>query len=75
MNNVRLSMDMFLMELFEVVPESRNLLMDYGLKKLIEEDVLDVLGDKLSVHGLFRISRVPEEEKYEVWNKIVSLAS
>jgi hypothetical protein len=49
--------------------------MDYGLKKLIEEDVLDVLGDKLSVNGLFRISRVPEEEKYEVWNKIVSLAS
>ncbi|MGC8676739.1 MAG: hypothetical protein ACP5UF_00735 [Hydrogenobaculum sp.] len=75
MNNVRLSMDMVLMELFEVVPESRNFLMDYGLKKLIEEDVLDVLGDKLSVNGLFRISRVPEEEKYEVWNKIVSLAS
>jgi hypothetical protein len=75
MNAVRISMDMTLVELFSVVPESRNLLMNYGLNKLIEEDVLDVLGDKLSVHGLFKISCVPEEEKYEVWNKIVSLTS
>ncbi len=75
MSNSKLSMDMVLVELFEISPESRSLLMDYGLKKLIEEDVLDVLGDKLSVNGLFRISRLPEEEKYEVWNKIVSLTS
>ncbi len=75
MQGVRLSMDMVLSELFEIVPESRNLLMDYGLKRLVEEDVLDVLSDKLSVNGLFRISRVLEEEKYDVWNKIVSLAS
>lgn len=74
-NTVKLSMDMVLFELFEVVPEAQELLMNYGLKRLIDEDVLDVLGDKLTVNGLFRISKVSEEDKYHIWNKIVSLVS
>lgn len=75
MNTLRVSMDMVLFDLFEIVPESRELLMDYGLSRLIKEDVLDVLGDKLTVNGLFKISKVPEEERYHVWNKIISLVS
>ncbi len=76
MNNAtKLSMDIVLFELFEIVPESQELLMNYGLKRLIDEDVLDVLGDKLTINGLFRISKISEDDKYHIWNKIISLAS
>lgn len=73
MTAVKISEDMLLKELFELFPESKDILMNYGYGKLIELGIEDVVVDKLSLKGFFRLMDVKEEEAGKVVREIHSL--
>ncbi len=73
MTAVKISEDILLKELFEIFPESKEILKDYGYGKLIELGIEDVVIDKLSLKGFFRLMGLGEEEAGKVVREIHSL--
>ncbi len=73
MSAVKLSEDTTLKELFELLPESRDVLGKYGYRKIRELDIEDVVIDKLSLKGLFRLCGIGEEELVSVLREIQDL--
>ncbi len=73
MTAVKISEDILLKELFEIFPESKEILKNYGYGKLIELGIEDVVIDKLSLKGFFRLMGLGEEEAGKVVREIHSL--
>ena len=73
MTAVKISEDILLKELFEIFPESKEILKNYGYGKLIELCIEDVVIDKLSLKGFFRLMGLGEEEAGKVVREIHSL--
>ncbi len=73
MTAVKISEDILLRELFDIFPESRQVLMEYGYDRIVELGIEDVVIDKLSLKGFFRLMDVPDEEAGKVIRKIHSL--
>jgi hypothetical protein len=69
----RLTLDINLKELLERYPETKEILWDYGLGKLEEEDILDIVVDKLTLKGFFRLMELDEEDQGKLWMKIQNL--
>jgi hypothetical protein len=69
----RITLDINLKELLEDYPEVREILRDYGLGRLEEEDLLDVVADKLTLKGFFRLMELDEEDQGKLWIKIQNL--
>lgn len=69
-SSIKLTTDMTLKEITEIAPEVKHLLMDYGLKKLVDEDIYDILYDKLTIRGFFRAMKLCEEDQDLLWEKI-----
>uniref|UniRef100_A0A7C5SZK7 DUF1858 domain-containing protein n=1 Tax=Thermocrinis ruber TaxID=75906 RepID=A0A7C5SZK7_9AQUI len=69
----RITLDINLKELLERYPETKEILWDYGLGKLEEEDLLDVVADKLTLKGFFRLMELDEEDQGKLWMKIQNL--
>jgi len=69
----RITLDINLKELLERYPETKEILRDYGLGKLEEEDLLDVVADKLTLKGFFRLMELDEEDQGKLWMKIQNL--
>jgi len=73
MTTIKISEDILLKELFEIFPKSKEILKNYGYVKLIELSIEDVVVDKLSLKGFFRLMNVEEEEVGKVVREIHSL--
>jgi hypothetical protein len=69
----RITLDINLKELLERYPETKEILWDYGLGKLEEEDLLDVVADKLTLKGFFRLMELDEEDQGKLWMEIQNL--
>ncbi len=69
----RITFDTKLVELFEILPSSKEVLMKYGYKKLLEEDIEDVLIDKLTLKGFCRLMDLDEEDQEKLWQEIQNL--
>ncbi len=69
----RISLDINLKELLEAYPGIKELLRDYGLGKLEEEDILDVIVDKLTLRGFFRLVELDEGGQEKLWMEIQNL--
>ena len=69
----RITLDINLKELLEGYPEVKEILRDYGLGRLEEEDLLDIVADKLTLKGFFRLMEVDEEDQGKLWMKIQNL--
>jgi hypothetical protein len=69
----RITLDINLKELLEDYPQVREILRDYGLSRLEEEDLLDVVADKLTLKGFFRLMELDEEDQGKLWIKIQNL--
>jgi hypothetical protein len=69
----RITLDINLKELLERYPEAKEILWDYGLGKLEEEDILDIVADKLTLKGFFRLMELDEEDQGKLWMKIQNL--
>ncbi len=62
MTGIKITEDMLLRDLFDILPEARELLLRYGYDRICELGIEEVILDKLSVKGLFRLSGFGEEE-------------
>ncbi|AHE96279.1 hypothetical protein THERU_05965 [Thermocrinis ruber] len=69
----RITLDINLKELLEKYPETKEILWDYGLGKLEEEDLLDIVADKLTLKGFFRLMELDEEDQGKLWMEIQNL--
>jgi hypothetical protein len=69
----RITLDINLKELLERCPKTKEILWDYGLGKLEEEDLLDVVADKLTLKGFFRLMELDEEDQGKLWMEIQNL--
>ncbi|GBC89093.1 hypothetical protein HRbin13_01228 [bacterium HR13] len=69
----RITFDTNLKQLLEEFPKIRELLYEYGLRKLEEEDIMDVVLDKLTLKGFFRMMDLDDEAQGILWEKIQHL--
>jgi len=69
----RLSLDVNLKELLDRYPKVKEILSEYGLSRLEEEDLMDVVVDKLTLKGFFRLMDLDEEDQGKVWLEIQNL--
>ncbi|WP_461832563.1 DUF1858 domain-containing protein [Aquifex sp.] len=70
---VKLTEDIKLTTLFEFLPESKELLMDYGLKKVEEDGVYDIIVPRLTLKGFINLMELSEKEREELWSKLEEL--
>ncbi len=70
---VKLTEDIKLTTLFEFLPESKELLMDYGLKKVEEDGVYDIIVPRLTLKGFMNLMELSEKEREELWSKLEEL--
>ncbi|HAV40307.1 MAG: DUF1858 domain-containing protein [Aquificota bacterium] len=69
----RITFDISLTELFQSIPEAKEVLMKYGYSKLVEEDIEDVVVDKLTLKGFCRLMDLDEEAQGNLWQEIQDL--
>jgi hypothetical protein len=69
----RITLDINFKELLERYPKTKEILWDYGLGKLEEEDLLDIVADKLTLKGFFRLMELDEEDQGKLWMEIQNL--
>lgn len=70
MTQVKITEDMFIKDLLEVFPESREILMKHGLSKVAELGVEDIVLDKLTLKGLLRLGGLGGSEITRVVQEI-----
>ncbi len=66
----KLTHNTLLSELLEKYEETFNILYPYGLNRLIEEDILEIVAPRLTLEGFFRLFDLSEEERDKVWKEI-----
>ncbi len=72
----RITLDTKLTDLYEILPQVREILMKYGYKKLLEEDIEDVVVvDKLTIRGFCRLMDLDEKDQEKLWQEIQNLYS
>jgi hypothetical protein len=69
----RITFDANLKQLIEEQPKIKELLYNCGLKRLEEEDIADVVLDKLTLKGFFRMMDLDDETQGLIWEKIQHL--
>jgi len=55
------------------MPQAKEVLMRYGYSKLVEEDIEDVVVDKLTLKGFCRLMDSDEEAQGNLWQEIQDL--
>ncbi|HIP43016.1 MAG TPA: hypothetical protein EYG91_03775 [Aquifex aeolicus] len=70
---VKLTEDIPLTSLFEFMPESKEVLMEYGLKKIIDDGVYDIIVPRLTLKGFMNLMNLPEEKRELLWSKLEEL--
>ncbi len=73
MTQLKITEDTLLKDLFEVLPESREILKEFGLSKIVDLDVEDIVVDKLTLKGLLRIGGVGGDKISTVIREIQDL--
>lgn len=69
----RITLDISLTELFQNMPQAKEVLMRYGYSKLVEEDIEDVVVVKLTLKGFCRLMDLDEEAQGNLWQEIQDL--
>ncbi len=69
----RLTLDTNLKELLERYPDVKKILWEYGLNRLEEEDLVDVVVDKLTIKGFFKLMDLDEDDQGKIWLEIQNL--
>ncbi len=73
MTAVKISEDILLIELFRILPESRDILMEVGYRRIRELDIEEVVTDKLTLRGFTRLVNLPEGEAGKIFKQIQDL--
>ncbi|RUM31015.1 MAG: hypothetical protein DSY32_01595 [Aquifex sp.] len=67
---MRFSEDMPLTTLLEIAPECEEILMNYGLKKIKEDGVYEIVVPRLTIKGFITLMNLKEEQKEELVSKL-----
>ncbi|MEN3033936.1 MAG: hypothetical protein ABDH18_02975 [Aquificaceae bacterium] len=59
-----------LSELLRDCPKAKPILDNYGLKKLEEDDIADVVLDKINLKGFCRLMDMEEELQSLIWQEV-----
>jgi hypothetical protein len=62
-----------LQEILDKYEESFELLYPYGLNRLIDEDILEIVAPRLTIEGFFRLFNLGEEERNYLWKELNKL--
>jgi hypothetical protein len=66
----KLTHNTYLKELLDKYSETFEVLYPYGLNKLIEYDILEIVAPRLTIEGFFRLFNISEKEREKVWKEI-----
>jgi len=66
----KLTHNTLLQELLEKYEETFNILYPYGLNKLIEDDILEIVAPRLTLEGFFRLFNLSDAERDKIWKEI-----
>lgn len=69
----RLTFDIRLSELIQILPSAKEVLMRYGYSKFVEEDIEDVVVDKLTLKGFCKLMDLDDEAQGNLWQEIQDL--
>ena len=69
----RITLDSKLVDLIKELPQAKEILMRYGYKVFIEEDVEDVIVDKLTIRGFCKLMDLDDEAQGNLWQEIQDL--
>ncbi len=69
----RITLDTKLVDLIKELPQAKEILMRYGYKVFIEEDVEDVIVDKLTIRGFCKLMDLDDEAQGNLWQEIQDL--
>ncbi len=69
----KLTEDTPLTELFKHIPETREVFMKYGLKKIVDDGVEDIVIKRLTIKGFMNLVNLSEEKKEKLWSEIENL--
>ena len=66
----KLTHNTLLQELLEKYEETFEILYPYGLNKLIEDDILEIVAPRLTLEGFFRLFDIPDKDRDKLWKEI-----
>jgi len=69
----KLTHNTLLGEILEKYEEAYEILLPYGLNKLIEEDILEIVAPRLTLEGFFRLFDLSDKDRDFVWKEINKL--
>ncbi|ADC89609.1 hypothetical protein Thal_0977 [Thermocrinis albus DSM 14484] len=69
----RVTLDTVMKDLLEKYPKVKDLLWNYGLCKLEEDDIAPVVLDKLTLKGFMRLMDIDEDTQGDLWMQIQDL--
>lgn len=67
---MRFSEDIPLTTLLETAPECEEILMKYGLKKIKEDGVYEIVVPRLTLRGFITLMNLKEKERDELVSKL-----
>ena len=67
---MKLTEDILLKDLFEVLPQAKDILSKYGYDRLVEDKTDQLLDHRLTLRGFMNLMNLSEDKKEELWNKI-----
>lgn len=67
---MKLTEDILLKDLFEVLPQAKEILSQYGYDRLVKDKTNQLLDHRLTLKGFMNLMNLSEEKKEELWNKI-----
>ncbi len=62
-----------LQEILDKYEESFEILYPYGLNRLIEEDILEIVAPRLTLEGFFRLFNLDDKARDHIWKEINKL--
>lgn len=66
----KLTHNTLLQELLDKYEETFNILYPYGLNKLIENDILEIVAPRLTLEGFFRLFDISDKDRDKIWKEI-----
>ncbi len=67
---IKLTEDILLKDLFEVLPQAKEILFQYGYGKFIGDRTDKLLNNRLTLKGFMNLMNLSEEKREELWNRI-----
>lgn len=67
---VKLTEDILLKDLFELLPKAKEILSKYGYDKLVEDGTDKLLEHRLTLKGFMNLLNLPEDSREKLWNEI-----